>query len=119
MGALRIHTEAGTLQTTSEGARLLNSIGGLRLDQEDARGALVEFEMARQVRVQLGTYVTPDGARLLMNMGKARNALGDVEQAVKLWQEAKEIHESTGTMGHPGVKHLLSLLEVAPSSLSC
>ena len=45
--ALCIRTEAGTLLTTSEGSRLLNIIGGLRLKQDGARGALIDFEMAR------------------------------------------------------------------------
>ena len=67
--ALRVRKANHTLKT-SEGARLLNSMGQMKLDfQQNPFGALVDFERARRVRVRLDTLRTPDGARLLWGIG--------------------------------------------------
>merc|ERR1712232_72965 len=74
--ARAMHVETCTLETL-DGALLLNTIGNVRRQQGDLRGAFAEYEQARQIHIAGDALETEDGAALLSSIGIAKREQGD------------------------------------------
>mmetsp|Transcript_63049 Transcript_63049/g.112030 ORF Transcript_63049/g.112030 Transcript_63049/m.112030 type:complete len:651 (-) Transcript_63049:90-2042(-) len=88
--ALRIHEQAGTLESL-EGADLLRQIGILRRRDFQHAEALELFEKAQRIHERTSTMETDKGALLLLNLGLVRAEQEEYSTALSVYQQAMEV----------------------------